>query len=234
MEIEKQINNDVNIEEKNFLNNIIGKTINNAIDIGLKSILPDLIENQIIDIKNAFVENGLTEGIQTAVDSAVDFGKSAIGIFTGNFENMTQVRTAVADGGILDTMSLVLDKVIDKTYQSGIINKSVSSLIKNGKNVLLENISSNIKNELDEQTNIAEKLSRYIENWKEYYNNKDFEGMTKEYNKIKSHIDNIVPLENIIKETREVEILHNLIKNNGNNFEITDLEKQLAKNLYNF
>ena len=29
-----------------------------------------------------------------------DFGKSAIGIFTGNFENMTQVRIALADGGI--------------------------------------------------------------------------------------------------------------------------------------
>ena len=42
---------------------------------------------------------------------------------------------------------------------------------------------------------------------------------------LKKQINNIIPLENIIKETREVEILHNLIKNNGQNFEITDLEK---------
>lgn len=231
MEIENEINNNIKIEKNNLLNSIIGKTINNAIDIGLKTVLPDLIENQVIDIKNSFIENGLTEGIQTAVDSAVDFGKSAIGIFTGNFENMTQVRTAVADGGIIDAMSNVLDKVIDKTYQSGLINKSISTVIKNGKNILLENISSNIKNELDEQTNTVEKLGRYVENWKEYYNNKDFDGMTKEYNKIKSQLDNIIPLENILKETREVETLHNLIKNNGKNFEITDLEKELAKNL---
>lgn len=231
MELQNEINNNIKIEKNNLLNSIIGKTINNAIDIGLKTVLPDLIENQVIDIKNSFVENGLTEGIQTAVDSAVDFGKSAIGIFTGNFENMTQVRTAVADGGIIDAMSNVLDKVIDKTYQSGLINKSISTVIKNGKNILLENISSNIKNELDEQTNTVEKLGRYVENWKEYYNNKDFDGMTKEYNKIKSQLDNIIPLENILKETREVETLHNLIKNNGKNFEITDLEKELAKNL---
>ena len=230
MEIDNEINNNIKIEKNNFLNSIIGNTINNAIDIGLKTVLPDLIENQVIDIKNSFVENGLTEGIQTAVDSAVDFGKSAIGIFTGNFENITQVRTAVADGGIIDAMSNVLDKVIDKTYQSGLINKSISTVIKNGKNILLENISSNIKNELDEQTNTVEKLGRYVENWKEYYNNKDFDGMTKEYNKIKSQLDNIIPLENILKETREVETLHNLIKNNGKNFEITDLEKELAKN----
>ena len=231
MEIENEIKNNIKIEKNNFLNNIIGKAINNAIDIGLKTLLPDLIENQVIDIKNSLMENGLKAGIETAVDSAIDFGKSAIGIFTGNFENITQVRIAVADGGIIDSMSNVLENIINKTYESGIIDRNISSIIKNGKNVLLENISSNIKNELDEQTNTIKKLNRYVDNWKEYYNNKDFEGMTKEYYKIKKQIDNIIPLENIIKETREVEILHNLIKNNGQNFEITDLEKQVSQKL---
>lgn len=231
MEIENEINNNINIEKNNFLNSVIGKTINNAIDIGLKTILPDLIENQVIEIKDSLVKNGLKEGIQTAVDSAIDFGKSAIGIFTGNFENMTQVRTAVADGGIIDTMSALLDKVVDKTYMSGYINKSVSSLIKNGKDILLDNISSNIKNELDEQTNVIEKLGRYVDNWKECYNNKDFKGMAKEYEKIKNQSDNVVPVENILKERKKVEILHNLIKNNGQNFEITNLENQLAEKL---
>lgn len=229
MEIQNEINNNINQEKNNFINTAIGQTINNAIDIGLKSILPDLIENQVIEIKDALLKNGLKEGIQTAVDSTIDFGKSAVGIFTGNFENMTQVRTAVADGGIIDTMSNVLDKVIDKTYQSGYINRSVTTLIKNGKDILLENISSNIKNELDEQTNVVEKLGRYVDNWKEYYNNKDFDGMTKEYNKIKNQLDNVVPLENILKETRKVEMLHNLIKNNGQNFEITNLENLLIE-----
>ena len=218
MKIENEINNNIKIEKNNFLNNIIGKTINNAIDVGLKTILPDLIENQIIDIKNSLLENGLKSGIETAVDSALDFGKSAIGIFTGNFENMTQVKIAVADGGIIDSMSGILDKVINKTYEKGLINRNVGTLIKNGKNVLLENISKNIKNELDEQTNTLEKLGRYVNNWKEYYNNKDFEGMTKEYNKIKKLKNNIIPLENILKETKEVEVIHNLIKNNGQNF----------------
>ena len=231
MEIENEIINNIQIEKNNFLNSIIGKTINNAIDIGLKSILPDLIENQIIEIKNVLLTNGLKSGIESAVENTIDFGKSAIGIFTGNFENMTQVRTAVADGGIIDTVSNVLDEVINKTYELGYINKSVSSVIKNGKNVLLENISSNIKKELDEQTNSIEKLERYVNNWKEYFENKDFGGMTKEYNKIKKQLDNIIPLENILKETREVEVVHNLIKNNGQNFNISNLEIELAEKL---
>ena len=235
MEIENKINNDnnINIEKNknNFFNNILGKTINNAIDIGLRSILPDLIENQIIDIKNALLENGLKSGIDTAINSAIDFGKSAAGIVTGNFENIGQVKTAVGDGGIVDTISGLLDKVINKTYENGHINKTVSTIIKNGKNVLLDNIANNIKSELEEQTNSVGKLEKYLKNWEEQYNKKDFARMTEEYNKIEKEFDKIIPLENVIKETKRVKALHNLIKNNGQNFNITEDEERLANNL---
>jgi len=231
MEIINEINNNVKIEKNNFFNNIIGKTINNAIDIGLKTILPDLIENQVIDVKNVLLENGLKAGIDTAIESAIELGKGAVGIFTGNFENMEQVRIAIDDGGIIDTMSDVLDKVINNTYQNGHLNRSLSSAIKNGKNVLLENIANDIKNKIEEQTNIEGNLIRYIDNWKEFYNNKDFDGMTREYNKIQKQLKELIPLENILKKTRELESLHNLIKNNGENFEISNLEKELAERL---
>lgn len=231
MELKNEINNNIETDKNNVLSSIMGNTINNAIDIGLKSILPDLIENQVIEIKDVLIKNGLKEGIETAVETAIDFGKSTIGIFTGNFENMTQVKIAVADGGIVDTISEVLDMVIEKACQNGYINKSISMAIKNGKDVLLENVSNNINNKLDEQVNAIEKIDRYVKNWNEYYNNKDFEGMCKEYNKIKARIDEVVPIEKTIKEIRNVEILHNLIKNNGKNFEITDLEKKLVENL---
>ena len=226
-----EIENEIKIEKNNFLNNIIGKTINSAIDVGLRSILPDLIEEQIIDIKNSLLENGLKSGIKTAVDSVIDFGKSAVGIFTGNFENITQVRMAIDDGGIIDTMSDLLDITITKSYERGYIDRKVTEVIKSGKNVLLENITNNIKKELENQTNIIEKLERYVDNWKEFYNNKNFEGMETEYGKIKKYLDKIIPIENVIKETKEVECVHNLIKNNGQNFEITDLEKELAQKL---
>lgn len=226
-----EIENEINLEKNNYLNNIIGKTINSAIDVGLRAILPNLIEEQVIDIKNALLENGIKSGIKTAVDSVIDFGKSAVGIFSGNFESMTQVRIAIDDGGIIDTMSDIIDCAIDKSYQRGYINENISSLIQKGKNVLLENIANNIKSELENQTNIVEKLEKCVNNWKEYYSNKNFQGMEREYSKIKKYIDKIIPLENIIRDTREVESIHNLIKNNGQKFEITDLERDLAEKL---
>ena len=227
-----EINNNINLEKSNnnFLNNIFGKTINTAIDIGLRAILPDLIENQIIDIKNSLLENGLKSGINTAINSAVDFGKSAAGIVTGNFENINQVKIAIGNGGIVDNISNVLDKVINTVYQKGYININTKNLIKNGKNVLLNNISNNIKNQLQEQTNAVEKLEKYLNNWKISYNKKDFSSMEKIYNKIEEQSQKIIPLENIINETKQIKALHNLIKNNGQNFDISNEEKRLAKN----
>ena len=228
-----EIENNINIEKNknNFLNNIIGKTINNALDIGLRAILPDLIENQVINIKNSLIENGLKAGADTAINSAINFKKSAIGIVTGNFENIEQVSTAIGDGGIIDTISDLLDNALYKIYKNGNINNSIYKLIKNGKNILLDNVTNNIKNELKDQNNSIGKLEKYIENWKVNYNKKDFEKMSQEYEKIEKEFNKIIPLENVINETKKVKAIHNLIKNNGQNFNITEDEVRLASNL---
>ena len=49
--------------QKNFLESSLGKVINMALDIGLKAWLPDLIEDEIIDIKDCILENGFKEGV---------------------------------------------------------------------------------------------------------------------------------------------------------------------------
>ena len=55
--------------------------------------------------------------------------------------------------------------------------------------------------------------------------------MEKAYKRIEKQYEKIVPLENLINETKQVKVLHELIKNNGKNFNITEDEKRLAKNL---
>lgn len=228
-EINNDINNEIKLEKNNLLNTVLGKTINSAIDIGLKALLPDLIENQVIDIKNALFENGLKSGIETAINSVEFLGKSAIGIFTGNFENMSQVKTAVGEGGIIDTVSNVLDKTVNTVRNKGYIDNSIAKIIKSGKNILLENVEKNIKNEMEFQDSLEKQLNSCIKEWNKCYENKDFEGMTKQYNKIMLREKEIIPLENIINKTREIKNIHNLIKNNGQNFNITNEELELAK-----
>ena len=72
---------------------------------------------------------------------------------------------------------------------------------------------------------------KYINNWKEYFNNKDFDGMQKEYNKIEKQIDNLIPIEKTINDVRTIENLHNLIKNNGQDFNLTQEQLELAEKL---
>ena len=233
LEVENQITNDVSIENKqrNFLQTNIGKAVNTGLNIGLRYILPDVIEDQVIEIKDSFLQNGFKEGIQTAIDSAINFGKSALGIVTGNFENVQQMQTAVKSGGIIDGISNVLNFTINKVVNSGKIPYALGSAIKTGKNAILNNITKNIESEFENQVNQIEKLNKYTNNWKDYFNNKDFDGMQREYDTIRGKMKEIAPIENTIKTARVVENLHKLIKNNGKNFDLTSEELELAKML---
>lgn len=235
MNLENEINNYLKIEnnQKNFFNTLFGKVINNAIDIGLKSILPDLIEDEIINIKNTLFENGLKGGVETTINTIINYGKSALGIVTGNFENIDQINMAIKNGGIIDTISDVLDKSIKNIYEKGYINSTINTIIKNGKNVILDNVTNNIKKEFNNQAELIESLEKYVTNWKEAYNNKDFNIMEKEYKKIEKSLNKAIPIENLLKETRKIEVIHNLIKNNGNNFEITEEENELIDKFSN-
>ena len=238
MELENNINlqtnsNELVTEEKqnSFLESTIGKIVNSALDVGLRMLLPDFVEEGVIEIKDALFEGGLKEGVQTAVDSAINLGKSVLGIFTGKFDDISQARDAIKTGGVIDGISGVLDNVIDKTESTGLINSSVANIISNGKDAILNSVSTNIENEFMQQIDGAEKLAKYEYNWKEYFENKDFEGMEREYQKIKEKINELLPIENTLKEARAIENLHNLIKNNGQDFNLTDEQKKLANML---
>ena len=231
--LENNLNNNITTEkeQRNFLQTNIGQAINTGLDIGIRYVLPDLIEDQVIDIKDAFIENGFKEGVQTAIDSAINLGTSALGIITGNFENINQMQTAVKTGGIIDSVSDVLDYTINKVVEKGKINSSVGNVIKQGKNSILNNVTKNIENEFENQIDKIEKIDKYIDNWKKYFNNKDFEGMEKEYNKINKKIKVIAPIEKTIQNGRTVENLHKLIKNNNQNFDLTQEQLELANML---
>ena len=228
-----EINNNLEIEkdQKNFLVTTLGKTINTGIDIGIRAILPDFIEEQIIDLKDNLIKYGLKDGIKKSIDDAINIGKSAIGIVSGNFENISQMQEAIKNGGIIDNISSLLDAIINKVQSNGLINSTVARTIKQGKNSILNNVEKNIENTFNNQIRALKYTEKYIENWKNYFENKNFNGMEKEYIKIKKEINNLAPIEKMINEARTIQNLHNLIKNNGQDFNLTQEQIELAKKL---
>ncbi len=237
--MEQELNNELKIEnnlvnekeQQNFLETTLGKTINTGIDIGIRALLPDYIEQQIIDLKDNLIQYGLKDGIKKSIDDAINLGKSAVGIVTGNFENISQMQEAIKSGGIIDNVSNLLDAVINKVQSNGLINSTVARTIKQGKNSILNNVEKNIENTFNNQIKSLSYTEKYINNWEQYYNNKDFNGMEKEYKKIEKEINNLVPIEKTIQQVRIIENIHNLIKNNGQDFNLTNEQIELANKL---
>ena len=185
--MQNEITNTIQIakEQNNFLETTIGKLINTGINTGLRVLLPDLIEDQIISIKDEIIKNGFKAGIQQTVSSAIELGKSVVGMVTGKFDNINQAQTVIKSGGLIDTVSNLLDKGINTTIKNNIISTNVGKVIKRGKNTILNTISNNIENNFTIQINNIEKINKYSNNWNNYYKNKDLDGMEREYKKIK-------------------------------------------------
>ena len=238
MEINKidngiNLNNEIKIREEqtNFLETTLGKTINTAIDIGIRALLPDFIDEQIINIKDNLLNYGLKDGITKTIEDAIDIGKSAIGIFTGNFESISQMQNAIETGGLIDGISSLLDTVVDKVNKKGIINYNIANTIKQGKDIILNSVEHNIEEKFKEQNIEVENIEKYMNNWKENFKDKNFGKMEKEYNKIEKILETLASLEEIINQARIIGNIHNLIKNNGQNFNLNQEQLALAQKL---
>lgn len=227
----KNIDNSLEKEQKKFINTTFGKVINTGIDLGLRIALPDLIEDEVIQVKNSILENGFKAGLESAISSSINLGKSAIGIFTGDFENIEQIQTAIGKGGILDSVSDLIDLSSKKAKEKGLINSSIYTAIKGSKNTIIKSIESNIENELETQVKSVKKVSEYSEKWRACFEAKDLEGMENSLKNMKRYLKEIVPLESTLKEARTIENMHSLVKSKGGSFELTEEEINLVQKL---
>ena len=145
MELEKNVLSNLEIDndrlkQNDFLESTLWRVINIGLDTGIRSLLPDLIENQVIDIKNSIIKSGFKEGVKQAINSAIDFGKSTLGVITGNFENIGQAQNAIKNGGVIDSISTILDYAINFAINNKKIDSSIGKVIKKGKNAILNTI----------------------------------------------------------------------------------------------
>lgn len=231
-ELENNLSGDLNIsnDQNSFLSSNIGQIANMAINMGIKAIMPDFFEDEVIEIKDALVKGGIREGLNTAVENAINLGKKIIGINNNEFNSIGQAKNALEKGELISGISKTLDVVLEGLSDSNIIPKNISNLIKSGKNIILNNIDANVENEFEKEIKSLNKIEKYINNWEKYYNEKNMEGITKEYNKIQKQIKNIMPLENIIKNVNKIENINQLIKKNDN-FDFSKYYLDLAETL---
>lgn len=230
-DLDMNLGSNLEASQNSFLKSALGNVINQGVNLGIRALLPNVIEDQVIEIKDAILNNGFKAGVKQAVNSAINLGKSSIGILTGKFENIEQARNAVKNGGLIDSVSILLDKAINKANNKNLIPDQAAYIIKKGKNSILDAINNNIEDEFFSQIETLEYISKYENNWKNYYKEKDFDGMEREYQKIKTGLKKVMPIETTLKDARTLENLHLLIKNKGKNFDLSKEEIELANQL---
>ncbi len=216
--------------QDNFLKSRLGQVVNFAVDQGLKYIMPDFIEDEVIEVKDTLISEGLNSAVEKAVEEAINLGKTTLGIFTGNFENVDQAKNAIKEGGIIDGISDAIDSLIKTLTKEKIIPESVGKLIKSGKKEIIKNIEKDIDNEFNKENKSLTKLEKYINNWNKYYSKKDLSGINKEFKKIEKEEKNILPIKNIVENINKIKNIHDLISN-SNDFDFDNIYLELSNNL---
>lgn len=207
--------NEISKNQNDFIGNMFKNAINFGVDLGLKSLLPDLIEDQVIDIKNSILEGGFKEGVDTLMKKVNEFKNSITGIFTGNFNNIQEINTATKQGGIIKTVSKGLSKGIDAGVKSGIIPKSIGGILKAGKTTMLNEFSNSLESQIRKEIQKFDTLNDLNKKWYDALDQRDFDKMTKYTEKISALSKDLVKFSNIINETKKIEKLHNFIKENN-------------------
>ena len=231
IEITNEISNENGVGEKQnkFLESTIGKVINTGVDVAIRAILPNAIEDEVIGVKNVIITDGFKEGIKAAINAASNIGKSITGIFTGKFDTVSQAYTAIKSGGIIDSASKLVDNAVKSAQDNKLMSASTAKFLKKSKNVVRDCIASKIEENFMEQVDGVEKVGKYINNWNTYLSQKDLAGMKREYGKIAKKLETLMPIESTLKEARAIENVQTLIKNKGGDInKLTDEELKLA------
>ena len=68
-------NNELTKRQNNFIDSTLGKIINAGLNTGIRMLLPNFIEDDIINIKDQILKNGFNSGIVEAIKSAKSLRK---------------------------------------------------------------------------------------------------------------------------------------------------------------
>lgn len=230
-EIREEISNNIKEKQQEFLESNLGHIINTGIDVGIRAVLPEWLEDEMIEIKDEVLNDGFKAGVQMAIEKAINMGKAIEGIFTGKFESVSQIKSVIQSGGLLDTISKLLDNVVTWAKDEKIISSSTAKLIISSKKTILENIENSIDNSLEAQVTAIEKIDGYIEKWTNYYKEQDLTNMKKIHTRIQKELEKVVPIEDVLNRVEQLKNMHELIVNNGGDFNLSEEELQLSSML---
>ena len=218
-------------EQNRFFDSRFGQAIDRGIDLGIRAIFPDFLEQSVINVKNTLIQEGLREGINKAVSEAVNMGRRAIDAVRGVFRSGNDARSAVEQGDLIGNVSKEIDEVVGKLGNHTVEGIHIGNRLAQGKEMMLELVRRNIDSSLSMQNELSNEMDGRITNWNSAFENEDFSRMQGEYEIITEIASNLMPTERLQSDLRKLENIHNLIKNNRKQLQYLRTRKTSRRNI---
>lgn len=234
IETDTRIENTKETEQKEFLDTTIGKIVDAGLDFAISTFVPDLIEKPVSNLKDKLLSWDFNKEKETISSGALEQTKkseenSGKEVDIGNV--VANLKDFLKEEKTINSFSKIIDAAIKELVDKDKISSNVSKMVKEGKNAVVEKIKEKIDHELDGQIVYVEELKEQTEKWKNYYQEKDIKNMKAVSKKIDSLMKDIMPIDTILTEAKQIQNLQQLIENNNNQFDLSSTQLELAKML---
>lgn len=224
----KENQKEIKLNKKGNFNKTVENIANIALDLGIRAALPNYIEDQVIEIKNIILKNGVKEGVKEISNKAKNIFETFVG--KNGKTKISELRELTKQNGLMKSFSKILSEAIDFSIKHKMISKEVGSLLKSGKNAMVSDFSRKLENKMMKEIKAVEKFKEAYIKWEKGLENNDLEEINKNYeiiiknyNKISSDLKDIIDVE-------KVEYINNYLNKNGDK-EIEKEDFELLKKI---
>ena len=209
--LELNKNNELALPEnsKNIFSNI-GDAFSNAVNKG-RELLP-IPEEYKETVKNGLERFDFKDVAKTAAESALRSGMKNLGMKVGTFDSIKGLIEAIKAGDLKKGLSEGIDLAVSVIK----IPSNVKTLIKSGKNVILDKaFEDELKTVMKKQQNTISRINKKCDQLEEAINKDDSKTVEKISKTLKSDLEKVAPIEKVIERGKMALNECELYKNKG-------------------
>lgn len=203
----------------------IATAFSNAVKKGVDMIdFPDDLGEAV---KSGLEKIDLKEIGSSAVESALKTGMKSLGMKTSTFNNLKDIVNAVKEGSLKNGLDSGLDIAINLLK----VPTAAKTFLKSGKNLILDNVfEDELKSVMAKQKNTISRINKKCMQIEEAFKNNDVKTMDRVAKTLKTDLEKVMPIQEVIEKGHSTLNKYNLYKNKGN-IELTQIEQELCEKL---
>ncbi len=209
LELTKHKNIDLGEQANNIVSNI-SEAFSNAVKKGTESIkFPEGIADLV---RTGFDKIDLKEIGNSATISALKTGMKNLGMNKSTFNSLKEIFDAVRSGDLKKGLSSGLNVAISALK----IPATAKSLLKSGKNFILDNtLEDELKTVMKKQQNTISRINKKCLQMEEAFKSNDTKLLDKTYKSLKTDMEKVMPIQNVISKGNSMMNQYELYKNKG-------------------